>query len=186
MFRTRISARWPAVVGVVLIGAAALGGCRLFDSGKINGTMGYRQQMSEITRVAPYGTPRAKAVASLEKAGVVGEYSRAGNTIYYCQLWNRPDGKRWHMTVALLFNAKDEFYAVNLADADIKQGDADTSTTGPQAPGKARVNPSRSPSASTSPVPWPNDKSGTDPAFAEPATTDPRIGRRTPFEGEQR
>jgi hypothetical protein len=186
MSRYRNSRRRPAIVGVLLIGATTFCGCRMFDSGKISGTMGYQQQMAEITRIAPYGTPRPKAVASLEKAGVIGEYSRAGNSIYYCQLWNRPDGKRWHMTVALLFNAKDEFYAVNLADADIQQGDAGGSTTGTQSPGKARVNPSRRPSGGTSPVPWPDEKSRTSPAFPEPATTDPRVGRRTPFESEQR
>jgi hypothetical protein len=185
MSRSRFSRLRVAAVGMLLIGPVALCGCRLLGSDKITGTMGYQQQMAEITQIAPYGTLREETVARVEKAGVIGEYSRAGKSIYYCYLWNRSDGKRWHMTVSLLFNAKGEFYAINLADADIQQEPAGPATATPL-PGKTRLPSRRTPSAASSPVPWPQEAEHAGPAFPEPATTDPRGGRRTPFEDGQR
>lgn len=186
MSRPHVSRIWQWTAAVCCAGLTVLSGCRLLERDRISGTMGYRQQMTEITKIAPYGTLREKTVSRLEQAGVVGEYSRAGKSIYYCNLWNRSDGKRWHMTVALLFNAKGEFYAINLADADVQQGDAAPDGGAEQPPGRARVNPAGPVPRSTSPVPWPQERERTGPAFPGPETTDPRIGRRTPFEDGQR
>jgi hypothetical protein len=90
------------------------------------------------------------------------------------------------MTVSLLFNAQGEFYAVNLAEADIKQGEAGAAGGGEQIPGRTRLNPAGTPPRGKSPVPWPKQREDAGPAFPEPPTTDLRAGRRTPFDEQQR
>lgn len=80
--------------------------------------MVFEEQSKEILKVAPLGTPKDQVIKQLEAAGITGEFASA-SSVYYCDLWERKDGKRWHMNVALLFNEAGELYKTRPAQADV-------------------------------------------------------------------
>lgn len=73
-------------------------------------------QQEEVLAIAPAGTPREEAIQKLTDAGLV-IHQGASATIYYCDVWNRPDGSRWRMNVALLFDKQGRLYRARSADA---------------------------------------------------------------------
>lgn len=78
----------------------------------------YSEQEKEILTVVPKGTRREDALRRLAAAGVEGSYG-ISRRVYYCDLWKRPNGERWHINVALLFDDTGRLYKTQMAEADI-------------------------------------------------------------------
>lgn len=79
-------------------------GCSVFEREPILNAMPYDEQRREIKRLVPHGTPRKKAVQLLEEAGIVGDFAEMRyQTLYHCEIWNHPDGHRYHMFVSVRF-----------------------------------------------------------------------------------
>ncbi|QDU48963.1 hypothetical protein [Gimesia panareensis] len=78
----------------------------------------FEEQSKEILAIVPMGTPKEEAVRKLTEAGISGEFA-SSPSIYYCDLWERENGNRWHMNVALLFNEQGELYKTRPAQADV-------------------------------------------------------------------
>ena len=78
----------------------------------------FEEQSQKILEIAPVGTQKEQAIKQLNAAGISGEFS-SSPSIYYCDLWEREDGKRWHLNVALLFNEAGELYKTRPAQADV-------------------------------------------------------------------
>ena len=69
-----------------------------------------------MLEIVPRGTSRAEAERRLRTAGI--EFSPGQrNSIYYLGLWNRADGKRWHINVALLFDKEGRLYQTRTSDS---------------------------------------------------------------------
>ncbi len=68
--------------------------------------------------MVPKGTRRDDALRKLTEAGIEGSFG-ISQRVYYCELWNRPDGSRWHLNVALLFDETGKLYKTQAADCDI-------------------------------------------------------------------
>jgi len=86
-------------------------------------------QQAELLAIAPVGTPREETLQKLADAGLV-IHQGASDTIYYCDVWNRPDGNRWRMNVALLFDKQGRLYRARSADA-LTSVDSGTDTPAP-------------------------------------------------------
>lgn len=88
--------------------------------------MVFDEQSEELLKIAPLGTPKAEAIQKLDAAGITGEFA-SSPSIYYCDLWERENGKRWHLNVALLFNEAGALYKTRPAQADVsRQSEADS------------------------------------------------------------
>lgn len=87
----------------------------------------FEEQSKEILKIAPLGTQKEQAIKQLEEAGIAGEFS-SSPSIYYCDLWERESGNRWHLNVALLFNELGELYKTRPAQADVSWKNASDST----------------------------------------------------------
>src|SRR4029453_841912 len=86
---------WPCLLLTLAAGCAGPGKPLVESPWSID-----RQQQA-VLEVVPRGTPRDDAGRRLKAAGI--EYTAGGNgSIYYLSLWQRPDGTRWHINVALL------------------------------------------------------------------------------------
>jgi len=162
------------VLAAILAGSA---GCGLFSRSGIRGPMSYRDQEAAITKIAPYGTERQAAISKLQQAGIVGEFSQVGNSIFYCQLWERSNGERWHMSVALLFDARGKLYAINPSDSAVVPDDQPPRRGDPSLPEEPTAPPLPAKQRS-SPISWPAEKKS--PAD-EGASRNPRLGHRSPF-----
>jgi hypothetical protein len=95
----------------------------------------YSEQEKELLTVAPKGTRRDDALHKLAAAGIEGSFG-ISHRVYYCELWNRPDGNRWHLNVALLFDETGRLYKTQAADCDVTvssdNSDKSLPTTGSQ------------------------------------------------------
>jgi hypothetical protein len=78
----------------------------------------YSEQTKEVLNVVPKGTRREDALRKLAAAGIEGSFG-ISRRVYYCELWNRPDGSRWHLNVALLFDETGKLYKTQAADCDV-------------------------------------------------------------------
>jgi hypothetical protein len=107
---------WRSILLIVLF--TMLPGCHFFGKAKISDPQPYLKQVAEIQKIVPVGIPREEAVRKLEEAGVQGDFSASRNTIYYCDLWNRKNGERWPLNVALLFDSQGNFYRTRHSDFD--------------------------------------------------------------------
>lgn len=94
--------------------------------------MVFEEQSREILKVTPLGTQKEQVIEQLEAAGISGEFASTPS-IYYCDLWERKNGKRWHLNVALLFNEKGELYKTRPAQADVSWKSDQNSITGSDA-----------------------------------------------------
>jgi hypothetical protein len=102
---------------VVLLVMLALCGCAGGPARVTLSPMSYDQQQAEVLKVVPLQTPRAEVEKKLKDAGIDVEPG-AGASIAYCGVWKRPDGARWKLDVALLFDEKTRLYAVRPATSD--------------------------------------------------------------------
>lgn len=125
--RIRSKTITPGAAGV-LLGCAlvVLSSCQMTPVRVSACPLTFDQQSAEIVGIAPLGTPRDAAVELLADAGIRGNFAHMSNSIYYCDLWERPDGERWHTQVALLFDDEGLLYATRPADAAVSAGQAQT------------------------------------------------------------
>src|SRR5262245_22828613 len=74
------------------------------------------RQQQAVLEIVPRGTHRDDAGRRLKAAGI--EYTTGGNrSIYYLSVWQRPEGTRWHINVALLFDEAGHLYETRALDA---------------------------------------------------------------------
>jgi len=78
----------------------------------------YSEQEKELLTVVPKGIRREEVLRRLGTAGIEGSFG-ISRRVYYCDLWNRPNGDRWHMNVALLFDDAGKLYKTQTADCDV-------------------------------------------------------------------
>ncbi len=97
------------------------------------------QQQQAVLAIVPPGTPRGLAEQRLTAAGI--KYSQGGSgSLYYLSLWNRADGERWHINVALLFDQSGKVYQARPADStmslarDTSAGEPESATDAADAP----------------------------------------------------
>jgi len=74
------------------------------------------QQQQAVLEVVPWGTARVDAERRLREAGIE-FFPGQRNSSYYLGLWKRPDGKRWHIKVALLFYKEGKLYQTRPSDS---------------------------------------------------------------------
>jgi hypothetical protein len=78
----------------------------------------YSEQEKELLAIVPKGIQRDEALRRLAAAGVEGSFG-ISRRVYYCDLWNRPNGDRWHINVALLFDDTGKLYRTQTAECDV-------------------------------------------------------------------
>lgn len=102
----------PGILLAVLAGALGCAG-----SGKIAlSPLSVTEQQVAVLEVVPLRTLRTEAERKLQAAGI--QFTPGANpSIYYCDVWNRPDGSRWQIDVALLFDKEGRLYATRQAAA---------------------------------------------------------------------
>jgi len=108
----RVSA--PVVLLLVVSSAC---GCQMAGFGYRPSPLNYAQQQQEIEKIAPLGTPRAEVERKLSEAGIA---VSPGNSkrIAYCDLWDRAEGGRWMMNVALLFDESGKLVEMRPAQSE--------------------------------------------------------------------
>lgn len=95
-----------------------IAGCAGLASQIVPCPLTYSEQEKEILTIVPKGTRRDEALTKLAAARIEGSFG-ISRRVYYCELWNRPDGSRWHLNVALLFDEVGRLYKTQAADCDI-------------------------------------------------------------------
>ena len=93
----------------------------------------YAEQSRDILRIVPLGTARDEAIAKLRAAGI-GSSPGTNESIYYCDVWNRPEGERWFINIALMFDEQGNLYEARPADAEVWPDQKPPSTTSPTQP----------------------------------------------------
>ena len=109
----RLTALLAASCVVGLIAA----GCQLSTPRFEKNPLSYSQQEDAILEIVPKETDRDVVVEKLARSGIQGNFSPVSKAIYYCDTWEREDGKRWLMDVALLFDESGKFYATRNSQA---------------------------------------------------------------------
>ncbi|OYW15945.1 MAG: hypothetical protein B7Z55_14490 [Planctomycetales bacterium 12-60-4] len=95
----------------LLLGALLHAGCQLTPApGLTNCPLPVNEQVHEILQIVPLGTSRDEASQRLTKAGFAGNFSE-NQSIYYCDIWDKGEGVRWHINVMLLFDEQGKLYA---------------------------------------------------------------------------
>jgi len=120
-----------------------LSGCASLSTQIVACPLTYSEQVKEVLNVVPKGTRREEALRKLAAAGIEGSFG-ISRRVYYCELWSRPDGSRWHLNVALLFDETGKLYKTQAADCEITASpDKSLPTSGPQSnePGDLGVPP---------------------------------------------
>ncbi|GAB4135627.1 MAG: hypothetical protein Tsb009_02090 [Planctomycetaceae bacterium] len=152
-------------------------GCGLFPNRQITSPLSYREQVGEIQKIVSVGMPRDEVIRRLNNVGIHGDFSASGRSIYYCELWERKNGERWHLNVALLFDQDGRFYRTRHADFDAEFTTASVRPNPPEHKKSAQEN--------TQPFTFPSGTAGTPVPFPAPQANEnpPRRGdeRRTPF-----
>ena len=102
--------------GAILVLAILCVSCAGPGANLVDCPLSSEQQQRAVLEIVPRGTARADAERRLRAAGI--EFSPGQkNSIYYLGLWKRPDGTRWHIKVALLFNQEGKLYETRPADS---------------------------------------------------------------------
>ena len=121
--------RWIQIARLALLFAAGglTVGCHSVSGGKefTASPLSTAEQQQAILKIAPLGTDREAALEQLKKSGIE-VTPGASPSIYYCDVWNRSNGERWALGVALLFDASGKLYVMREADAKVEpaQGSA--------------------------------------------------------------
>jgi hypothetical protein len=105
--------RRPSVFAILVVA-----GCASISSQIVPCPLTYSEQTKEVLNVVPKGTRREDALRKLAAAGIEGNFG-SSRRVYYCELWNRPDGSRWHLNVALLFDETGKLYRTQSADSEV-------------------------------------------------------------------
>lgn len=106
--------RNAGLLGVIVV--VVLVGCHLGASRITPSPLTYAEQERAIFELVPSGTPRDEVVRKLDEAGISGTFG-IRETVYYCDVWKRDDGTRWHVDVALLFDAEGRLYQARRGQA---------------------------------------------------------------------
>jgi hypothetical protein len=117
-----------------LLVAVASFGCSSVGRAIVPCPLGYSDQEKEVLAVVPIGTRREDVLRRLGAAGIEGNFG-ISQRVYYCDLWNRRDGQRWQMNVALCFDEKGVFYKTQVGDSAftaVRDSDAAKSPAGQQ------------------------------------------------------
>jgi hypothetical protein len=105
------------LVAVLLI-ALPSAGCSSVGRAIVPCPLPFADQEKAILAVVPKGTRRDSLLRRLQTAGIEGSFG-ISQRVYYCDLWNRPDGQRWQMNIALLFDENGVLYRTQAADCNI-------------------------------------------------------------------
>lgn len=105
----------------------------------------YSEQEKEVLAIVPKGTRREEALRRLSVAGIEGSFGTS-RRIYYCELWTRPNGERWHMNVALLFDEVGKLYRTQVGDSEV------SAVRGDSAAPKSTIS-ADAPPTTTAPIP---------------------------------
>jgi hypothetical protein len=97
---------------------ATLIGCVSLSRPIVQCPLTYSEQEKELSAVVPKGLRREEALRRLTAAGVEGSFG-ISHRVYYCDLWNRSNGDRWHMNVALYFDDAGKLYKTGTAECDV-------------------------------------------------------------------
>jgi hypothetical protein len=122
-----------------LLVALASFGCSSVGRAIVPCPLTYADQEKEVLAVVPKGTRREDVLRRLHAAGIEGSFG-ISQRVYYCDLWNRPDGQRWQMNIALLFDEKGVLYKTQVGDCqitavrDTQKAGAPAQEPGPQQP----------------------------------------------------
>jgi hypothetical protein len=120
---------------------ACIVGCASLNNRIVPCPLTYSEQNKEVLTLVPKGTRRDDALRKLAAAGIEGSFG-SSRGIYYCELWNRPDGSRWHLNVAILFDETGKLYKTQAADCDVTIApDKSLPSTGPQGNETGRLGP---------------------------------------------
>lgn len=98
--------------------AVSLAGCLSLTRPIVPCPLTYSEQEKELLAVVPKGIRREEALRRLTAAGVEGSFG-ISRRVYYCDLWNRSNGDRWHINVALLFDDTGKLYKTQMAECDV-------------------------------------------------------------------
>ena len=108
---------FPSWAAAALLGLT-LAGCLSFPRPIMPSPLSYSEQEKELLAIVPKGTRREEALRRLAAAGIEGSFG-ISHRVYYCDLWNRSNGERWHINVALLFDDTGKFYRTQTAECDV-------------------------------------------------------------------
>lgn len=122
------------IVRAMLCGAIGSGlfasGCASSPTRIASSPWSVEEQQRAILKIAPIGTPRLDAIRRLKEAGI--EVTQGvSDSVYYCDVWNRQDGKRWQIDVALLFDKSGALYQTRQAQSKIGREADDQPDDGP-------------------------------------------------------
>ncbi|QDV49365.1 hypothetical protein [Gimesia fumaroli] len=109
--------RCRGIAAICMFGTLALMACTGFQQ-VVPAPLVFEEQSQKILEIVPMGTQKEQAIQRLNAAGISGGFS-SSPSIYYCDLWEREDGSRWHLNVALLFNEAGTLYKTRPAQADV-------------------------------------------------------------------
>jgi hypothetical protein len=112
---------------LILVGLT--GGCSSPPTSLVESPLSVEQQQRAVLDLVPVGSTRDEAERRLKAAGIEYTASRS-QSIYYLSLWNRRDGERWHINVALLFDGEGKLYASRPADAAVERMSAASASAG--------------------------------------------------------
>jgi len=102
-----------------------LGGCQVVGKKRIIPCpLSFKDQTRQILKITPLKTSRDEVVEKLTAAGIEGAFGASHlqqdevqKSIYYCDVWNRENGERWHVDVALLFDGSGLLYGTRQGEA---------------------------------------------------------------------
>jgi hypothetical protein len=146
MFPTA-SMQMPFPHRLCVVALVAIAGCAGLSSQIVPCPLTYSEQEKEILAIVPKGMRRDDALAKLAAAGIEGSFG-SSRRVYYCELWKRPDGSRWHLNVALLFDEVGRLYKTQAGDCDITTVLPDKSVPSAGPPGNEPGQSGDRPSAS--------------------------------------
>lgn len=116
-------------LSILLIGSScallcSCAGPKLTSNKPIPSPLSVLQQQDEILKIAPLKTPRPEVERRLKAAGV--EISSGiSQSVCYCDFWNRKEGARWRIDIALMFDSNDQLYAIRQGSASTAVGDGE-------------------------------------------------------------
>lgn len=118
--------------------ASLMAGCQMTPAPSlVSCPLPQADQARAILDIAPLDTPRDEVVERLKKAGFAGNFGE-NNSIFYCDIWDKGEGIRWHVNVSLLFDEEGRLYA-----------------TRPDSQGQTPLSPKSAATAATAKVPDP-------------------------------
>lgn len=96
----------------VAVSVSVTAGCQMTPApGLVSCPFPVADQTAKILDIVPLGTPRDDVVKRLDEAGVIGNFSTGDSkSTYYCDVWQREKGERWHINVVLLFDENGILY----------------------------------------------------------------------------